>query len=142
MAIPLVEEAVRVLKARKVNCPQLTTRAGSGPSAEWVWPSANSATGHAKNPEVPWKRVLKAAGIEEHASLHDIRRTVGSRLATGGVAGATISKVLGHVSLQSLKHYAFLDVTTGKEALEKVISPLIKTPSPEIIVVTVANDRG
>jgi integrase len=73
------------------------------------------------NPEKPWRRILKSAGVKERASLHDIRRTLGSRLAMDGVAGATISKVLGHVSPQSLKHYAHLDVTAGREAIERAL---------------------
>jgi hypothetical protein len=60
----------------------------------------------------------------------------------GGVAGATISKILGHVSPQSLKHYAHLDATAGKTAIEQVLAPLIDKPRPETIVVAVAKDRG
>jgi hypothetical protein len=52
---------------------------------------------------------------------------LGSRLAMDGVAGATISKVLGHVSPQSLKAYAHLDVTAGREAIERALAGLTKT---------------
>jgi integrase len=134
MAIPLAEEAVRILKARKLNCEQLTG-AGAGTSAEWVFPSPKSKTGRAANPDKAWRRLLKTAGIKEHASLHDIRRTLGSRLAMGGVAGATISKVLGHVSPQSLKHYVHLDVTAGREAVDQALAFVIGKPKQEIIVV-------
>jgi integrase len=120
MAIPLSGEAVRTLKARR----------DSG-SNEWVWPSADSERGHVVNPEKPWRRLLKAAGVGEHTTLHDIRRTLGSRLAMDGVAGATISKVLGHVSPQSLKAYVHLDVAAGREAIEQVFSGIVaKTELP------------
>jgi integrase len=80
LAVPLAEEAVRILKARKlINCEQL----GASTKSEWVWRSRESRTGHVVNPEIPWKRILKAAGVGEHKSLHDIRRTLGSRLAMG-----------------------------------------------------------
>jgi integrase len=126
LAVPLSNEAVKILKARKermggVNCQHL----------DWVWPSANSGTGHVVNPEDPWRRILKSAGIQEYATLHDIRRTLGSRLAMGGVAGATISKVLGHLSPQSLRSYVHLDISAGKEAIEQVFAPLIASSSAE-----------
>jgi integrase len=97
MALPLSSEAVRILRER---IEQARPRASVSELREtpWVWPSPESATGHVVNPEKPWRRLLKAAGVHEHTTLHDIRRTLGSRLAMGGVAGATISKVLGHAS--------------------------------------------
>jgi integrase len=120
MAIPLSREAVRILTARVERTAGVTI--DSHARDQWVWPSADSATGHVVNPEKPWRRVQKAAGVKERATLHDIRRTLGSRLAMDGVAGATISKVLGHVSPQSLKAYAHLDVTAGREAIERTFA--------------------
>jgi integrase len=78
MALPLSAEAVRILRQR-------LTHRGNSP---WVFPSADSSTGHVVNPEKPWRRLLEAAGVHERTSLHDIRRTLGSRLAMDGVAGA------------------------------------------------------
>jgi integrase len=63
--------------------------------------------------------------VTEHATLHDVRRTLGSRLAIDGVAGQTISKVLGHVSPQSLKAYAHLDVAAGREAIERTMAAVL-----------------
>ena len=120
MAIPLSGEAVRILKARREGYSQ------SGAGSPWVWPSSESATGHVVNPEKPWRRLLKAAGVHEHTTLHDIRRTLGSRLAMDGAAGATISKVLGHVSSQSLKAYVHLDVQAGGEAIDRVYESIVK----------------
>ena len=122
MALPLSAEAVRILRER------LTLRSNS----PWVWPSPESATGHVVNPEKPFRRLLKAAGVHEHVTLHDIRRTLGSRLATSGIAGGTISKVLGHVSPQSLKAYAHLDVTAGSEAIDKLMSGIITSKRESI----------
>ena len=102
LAVPLSIEALRILKARR----EALTHEGN--AALWVFPSADSTTGHIVNPEKPWRRLLKAAGVLERTSLHDVRRTLGSRLAVSGVAGATISKILGHLSSQSLKHYVRL----------------------------------
>jgi len=73
--------------------------------------------------------LLNAAGVHEHVTLHDIRRTLGSRLAMSGTTGATISKVLGHVSAQSLKHYLHLDVQAGSEAIDKLMADVIPRDS-------------
>jgi integrase len=115
MALPLSGEAVRILRAR------LTLRVNS----EWVWPSLESATGHVVNPEKPFRRLLSAAGVREHVTLHDIRRTLGSRLAMSGVAGATLSKVLGHVSPQSLRSYVHLDATADAEAIDNLFTDVV-----------------
>jgi integrase len=126
MPIPLGEEAIRILKARKLSCAQLAQPdRGSPTRSEWVFPSAESKTGHIVNPEKSWMRILKSAGVKEKASLHDIRRTLGSNLAMNNVAGATITQVLGHVSPNSLRAYIHLNVTTGKEAIDQVFAPII-----------------
>jgi integrase len=124
MAVPLSSEAVWILTARREQAHTLG-------SSDWVWPSSESATGHVVNPEKPWRRLLKAAGVKEHTTLHDIRRTLGSRLAMDGVAGATISKVLGHVSPQSLRAYVHLDVAAGGEAIDRVMAGILKPYSKE-----------
>lgn len=90
MAIPLSAEAARILRERRAFLQ------AHGVAGEWVWP-ASSASGHVVEPLIAWRRILKKAGVER-ATLHDVRRTLGSRLAMNGAAGETISKVLGHVS--------------------------------------------
>ena len=114
MAIPLTAEAVRVLQHRNM------TRAAS----IWVWHSEKSETGHIVNPEKPWKNFLCAAGITERCSLHDIRRTLGSSLASSGVALPIISKALGHVSAQSARAYVHLDVEPARNAIEKALGAI------------------
>jgi integrase len=121
LAVPLSAEATRILRERM----ERTRLAYSEGNLPWVFPSADSATGHVINPVKAWRRLLKAAGVHEHTTLHDVRRTLGSRLAMDGVAGATISKVLGHVSAQSLKHYLHLDVTAGSEAIDRLFAGVI-----------------
>jgi len=69
--------------------------------------------------------------VHERASLHDIRRTLGSRLAMDGVTSGTISKVLGHLSPQSLKAYVHLDTSAGAEAIDRVFADVLKDRSRE-----------
>ena len=111
MAVPLTSIAVKVLQRRQ----QSRTR------SPWVWPSALAKVGHVVNPEKPWRRFLKAAEIKENASLHDVRRTLGSSLAKSGAAAAVISKALGHVSPQSARAYVHLDVEPARAATEKAL---------------------
>jgi integrase len=100
MAVPLSSEAVRILRLRRQHISRghcqhseaITTVVTDGEplaarnvaGAEgWVWPSTDSETGHVVNPEKPWRRILKAAGVEVHTTLHDIRRTLGVTFSHG-----------------------------------------------------------
>ena len=85
----------------------------------WVWHSEKSETGHVVNPEKPWRHFLKAAGIAERCSLHDVRRTLGSSLASSGISLPIISKALGHVSAQSARAYVHLDVEPARNAMSR-----------------------
>ncbi|MCP4304971.1 MAG: tyrosine-type recombinase/integrase [bacterium] len=107
IAVALTGTAATVLRAR----PR------SGP---WVWPSSRSASGHVTNPEKPWKAFLAEAGLQ-HATLHDVRRTLGSNLAKSGAAAATITKALGHVSAQSARAYVHLDTAVARKAIDKAL---------------------
>jgi integrase len=111
MAVPLTSIAVNVLQRRQENRSR----------SPWVWPSELAKVGHVVNPEKPWRRFLKAAGITEGVSLHDVRRTLGSSLVKSGAAAAIISKALGHVSPQSARAYVHLDVELARAAIEKAL---------------------
>jgi integrase len=115
LAIPLTAEAVSVLQHR--------LSAVTAPST-WVWYSEKSETGHVVNPEKPWRHFLKAAGIAERCSLHDVRRTLGSSLASSGISLPIISKALGHVSAQSARAYVHLDVEPARNAIEQALGAI------------------
>jgi integrase len=115
LAVPLTTEAGRVLLHR--------LSAVTAPS-RWVWHSEKSKTGHVVNPEKPWRNFLKTAGITEHCSLHDVRRTLGSHLSRSGAALPIISKALGHVSAQSARAYIHLDVEPARTAIEKALGTM------------------
>ena len=118
MAVPLTNIAVSVLRKRQ----------GQRTRSPWVWPSGKARIGHVVNPEKPWRVFLKAAEIEERASLHDVRRTLGSTLAKSGAAAAIISKALGHVSPQSARAYVHLDVEPARAAIEKALRRVCDAP--------------
>lgn len=62
-----------------------------------------------------FRRRLKAAGLEKKngdgRGVHALRRTLGTAMAKADIPVATISQVLGHQSLNSVKRYLSLDDT-------------------------------
>jgi integrase len=108
MIVPLTEQALTLLSG---------THARRGPSP-WVFPSSKSSAGHITEPNKAWARLLKAAAIEG-LTIHDLRRTFGSRLAETGASGPMIAAAMGHKSLQSAKSYLHLQVDQVREQMEK-----------------------
>ena len=110
LVVALPTKALEILRARR----------GSSRRPGWVWPSQRSASGHIVNPDKPLAEVLSVAKVTR-VSMHDLRRTLGSRLAMTGAGAATISAALGHISPQSAKAYTHIDVGHARAAMEKAI---------------------
>jgi integrase len=110
LAVALPGKAVEILKARQPET-----------MGQWVWPSKTAKSGHVAEPRKPLERLLKEAGVETKLSIHDLRRTVGSRLAMTGANAATISKALGHLSADSAKAYIHLTTEPVRAAIEKAL---------------------
>ena len=110
LAIALPARAVDILRARQAEA-----------ASQWVWPSSDSASGHVVEPRKALANLLKAAGVTTKISPHDLRRTVGSRLAMTGANAATISAALGHLSADSARAYVHLTTEPVKEAIEKAL---------------------
>jgi integrase len=72
---------------------------------------------HLVNISKPWRRVRKAAGVED-VRLHDLRRTVGSWLAQAGNSLHLIGRVLNHSSQSTTAIYARFAQDHVREALE------------------------
>ena len=110
LAVPLVPEASDILKGLKGTTIN-----------DWVFPSDKSKTGHIVTPTKPWLRICKRAGLKD-LRIHDIRRTVGSWLASNGASNFIISKALGHISPRSAEVYARLDTAPVRNALGSITS--------------------
>ncbi len=67
----------------------------------YLLPSTKVPGHHLVNIKKPWRRVRKAAGVED-VRLHDLRRTVGSWLAQAGNSLPLIGRVLN--TLEPLNH--------------------------------------
>ena len=66
----------------------------------------------------PWERIRKRADLED-VRLHDLRRTVGSWMATSGASLPLIGKVLNHSNASTTQIYARLAEDATRTALEE-----------------------
>jgi integrase len=107
LSVALPSEAVAALR-------ELSVVRGA---SDWMFP-AQSVTGHIREPQKAWRRVLSRAGIEG-AVLHDLRRTLGTAVAASGAGAAIISAVLGHMSSESAKSYVHLTPEMARMAVEQ-----------------------
>jgi integrase len=73
---------------------------------------------HLVNIGKSWRRIRKEAELED-VRLHDLRRTVGSWLATSGASLPLIGKVLGHTQPSTTAIYARLGEDPARKALEE-----------------------
>jgi integrase len=106
LTLPLVDEAVQVLRARRRIVPQ---------ESVWIFPG-QSAGRHLIDPECAWNTFRKRAGVPD-LHFHDLRRSLGSWQAASGVPLLTISKSLGHKSIASTQIYSRLNLEPIKQAV-------------------------
>lgn len=120
LVVPLTQEVVEILKARK---------AAKIMNAKWVFPGRRSAVtgqiGPMAEPKVAWKKVLDAAGIE-NLRLHDLRRTLGSWQARQGTSLQVIGKSLGHRSQAATAIYSRLDLDPVRESVQSATTAMLE----------------
>lgn len=115
--LPLVAEAVSILRARK---PADDDERAS----PYVLPASRGA-GPMAPPKARWSALLERAGLEDFR-LHDIRRTMGSWQARTGATLLVIGKSLGHKSMAATQIYAHLgDVDPIREAMERAAAAML-----------------
>ena len=113
-SLPLPSSAIAILEA----LPSLGT-------SEWLFPGTG-ASGHAAEPGVAWRRIRERAGVPD-VRLHDLRRTLGSRLAASGYSLPLIGKVLGHSQPSTTAVYARLSHGPVRAALEENAAAMQRT---------------
>lgn len=111
--VPIVEDAVILLRKlpRTLGNPFVFCGRREGQAID--------------NPYKAWKRVLKAAGIERRITLHDLRRTVGSSLASAGYTTQQIGKLLNHKSDVTARVYAEI-ADQSKQDMTATMAGLLK----------------
>jgi integrase len=84
---------------------------------EFVFPGPG-ACGHLVEPAKAWQRIRRRANLTD-ARIHDLRRTLGSWLASAGYSLPLIGKALNHSQPATTAIYARLDLDPVREALER-----------------------
>ena len=74
---------------------------------------------HLVNLEKPWRRIRKAAGLDD-VRLHDLRHSFASVAASGGQSLIVIGKMLGHSQPATTARYAHLADDPLKRASDEV----------------------
>lgn len=122
VSLPLIKEAVEILKERKKQNAKMGLEALQ---QEYVFPSAISKSGHVTDPKKAWNRILKEAQIKD-LRLHDIRRTLGSYQVMTGASLPVIGKSLGHKSTQATQIYSRMNLDPVRESIERAIGMIGK----------------
>lgn len=85
---------------------------------DFVFGSKLGTKGYLVEPKKGYHTILKKAEIK-NLKLHDLRRTLGSLLASIGTSSHIISKTLGHKSSKATDIYARMNLDPVREAVEK-----------------------
>ena len=109
--VPLVEPALVILRTRLLLA--------NGP---WVFPGRRG--GHLTEPKGAWRRICKAAKLE-NLRPHDVRRSTGSWLAGQGTSLPIIGRLLGHKQAQTTMIYSRLALDPLREALDKATTAML-----------------
>lgn len=87
----------------------------------WLFPSNKSKSGHYEALEYPWRRVLRAAGLDPYLYVrHSLRHTAISHLVQSGVDLPTVMRISGHKSLQMVQRYSHQNGAHIQDAMKKL----------------------
>ena len=119
---PITGELAEYLK-------QLAETASCESNEEWLFPSARSRTGHAVNVRKAWRRVVKAAGLQNVITPHSLRHTVATNAAHAGMDAATIQAIGGWKTRQMAERYTHAaSLFTAMDKLEAQLTVGTITP--------------
>ena len=122
--VPLSDAAVQLLRDLRAEA-EAAAKAEGVEVSEWVFPSADSETGHRVEIKKNWWAICKAAGItrtemvkdkkgevrpvvKHDARIHDLRHTYASVLVSAGHSLPIIGRLLGHTQPATTARYAHL----------------------------------
>ena len=108
------DEQIAALSAPALAILQALPRQEGNP---YILPGAKKGH-HLVNIDKPWRRIRKAAGVDD-VRLHDLRRTVGSWLTQGGVDLNRIKDALRHANIETTLIYARLGEDAAKPVMEE-----------------------
>lgn len=88
---------------------------------EWLFPSIASRTGHTVNIEKPFKRAVKAAGLDPKLIVrHTFRHTAITHLVQAGVDLPTVKRISGHKTLAMVERYSHQNGAHIQAAMDKL----------------------
>lgn len=113
MHIQLIPDAIALFQEQRERHPE----------SKWVFPSPkDSASGHLVEPSYAWARVRELAKLKKHATLHDLRRTFGSRLLSAGESMELVAAALGHRDpAVTARHYAFMEKQAVRAGIRRAL---------------------
>jgi integrase len=89
----------------------------------WLFPSNLSRTGYVTSIEVPFRRVVKRAGLNpKEVVRHTLRHTAITHLVQAGVDLPTVQRISGHKTLQMVVRYSHQNgehIRSAMDVLEK-----------------------
>jgi integrase len=113
LVLPLVEEAVEILRRR-------AAKANGNP---WVFPG-NTVAGHMGSPRKKWAEFVEKAELPD-LRVHDLRRTLGSWMASTGASTTITMKALGHRSVTTAMIYQQLAADPVREAAQRAVTAML-----------------
>ncbi len=132
LTIPLVEEAVEILRRREKKA-----------DSEWVFPGGTPA-GHMGPPRKQWLQLLKAASLRD-LRLHDLRRSLGSWMSNTGANTVMTMRALGHKSIDAALIYQRLEISPVRDAMQRAVTAMshaAKGKGPKAVVEITRKARG
>jgi integrase len=111
--VPLVPEAIACLQERRKLVGD----------SQWVFPGEGKS-GHLTGFKHTWPALLKRAKITG-LRIHDLRRTLGSFMAIGGVPLLHIAEALGHEGLGATPIYAQLQDAPVRNAVTGAVRAIL-----------------
>ena len=78
---------------------------------------------HLTDLQKPWRRVRKAAGLED-IHIHKLRHRLASEAVMGSESPPMVGRILGHTQAQTIARYAHLADDPLQRASERIASSL------------------
>ena len=97
--------------------------------SEWVFPGGGR-TGHAVEPRKPWENLLKRARLND-LRIHDLRRSLGSWMASTGTNQAVIGKSLGHRSQATTARYTRSTLDPVRHGVDTAVAAMLEAARPK-----------
>jgi integrase len=93
---------------------------------EWIFPGREDGkTGHLVNVYKRWASIRREAGLD-NLTIHDLRRTLGSWMATNGCSLLEIGQALNQSNPETTAIYARLSKRRVEESINRVVESIIQ----------------